>query len=267
MCSESERLMPDPADDADPYPDVKAWEPSWHRPRGRGVLRRTIAVQKTPVSCGGTGEASVVESGDAQAHGVSLEFPVIQWDIPSRHSLKVCRSRPFGSAEATNLVPQSAFLKKRIATQVVTQCTISPRVHISGPDMQKSDFFSTHTRSSSAPLPVGSVAGFAGGAGDLRSEHSGFQHTASGPLTGERLDGFGSRWLQSLPVAVRPLITAKRHPHIVNKFAILWGDDEAVNAYFDDLLISSRPGRRGFAMEVLDELVDLQRAVQEKRRF
>lgn len=133
--------------------------------------------------------------------------------------------------------------------------------------MQKSDFFSTRTRSSSAPLPVGPVAGFAGGAGDTRLEHSGFQHTASGPLTGERLDGFGSRWLQSLPVAVRPLITAKRHPHIVNKFAILWGDDEAVNAYFDDLLISSRPGRRGFAMEVLDELVDLQRAVQEKRRF
>jgi hypothetical protein len=40
-----------------------------------------------------------------------------------------------------------------------------------------------------------------------------------------------------------------------------------VEAYFDELLISARPGRRGFAMEVLDELVELQRAVQEQRRF
>jgi hypothetical protein len=53
----------------------------------------------------------------------------------------------------------------------------------------------------------------------------------------------------------------------VNKFAILWGEDEAVDAYFDELLISARPGRRGFATEVLDELVDLQRAVQEQRRY
>ena len=99
------------------------------------------------------------------------------------------------------------------------------------------------------------------------AHHSGFAHSTLPSLCGERLEAHGARWLQSLPVSIRPLITAKRHPHIVNKFAILWGVDEGVDAYFDELLISSRPGRRGFAMEVLDELVELQRAVLEKRRY
>lgn len=120
--------------------------------------------------------------------------------------------------------------------------------------MQKPDVFASRTAASAAPLPG-------------MSHHSGFVHSAFPSLSAERLDVYGARWLQSLPVSIRPLITAKRHPHIVNKFAILWGVDAAVEAYFDELLISSRPGRRGFAMEVLDELVELQRAVQEKRRF
>jgi hypothetical protein len=122
--------------------------------------------------------------------------------------------------------------------------------------MQKPAFFSAFSKASPPAMP-----GLSG------AEPSGFQHSTSGPLTTERLDHFGARWLQALPVTIRPLITAKRHPHVVNKFAILWGDDEAVDAYFADLLICSRPGRRGFATEVLDELVDLQRALHEKRRF
>ncbi|MEY2873981.1 MAG: hypothetical protein RLZZ373_1352 [Pseudomonadota bacterium] len=132
--------------------------------------------------------------------------------------------------------------------------------------MQHPDFFSQRTNTSAAPRPGLSTTGFANACANSRAEHSGFQHSAAPLLTAERLNGYGARWLQSLSVTVRPLITAKRHPHIVNKFAILWGEDEAVNAYFDELLISARPGRRGFAMEVLDELVELQRAVQEQRR-
>lgn len=132
--------------------------------------------------------------------------------------------------------------------------------------MQKPHFFSVGGHSSGGPLSSLSTTGFASTSEQGRSEPSGFQHSAPPLLTAERLNGFGARWLQSLPVTVRPLITAKRHPHIVNKFSILWGDDEAVHAYFDELLISTRPGRRGFAMEVLDELVELQRAVQEQRR-
>jgi hypothetical protein len=96
--------------------------------------------------------------------------------------------------------------------------------------------------------------------------HNTFQHSAPPSLTGERLDPDGQRWLKTLPVTVRPVITAKRHAHIVNKLARVWDRPEALAAYMDELLISSRPGRRGFAMEVLEELVDLQRALQERRR-
>ena len=87
-----------------------------------------------------------------------------------------------------------------------------------------------------------------------------------GPLSGERLDPAGERWLKTLPVTVRPVITAKRHPHIVNKFARIWDRPSVLAAYMNELLLSSRPGRRGFAMEVLDELVLLQRMLEEQRR-
>jgi hypothetical protein len=195
------------------------------------------------------------------AHAVSLEFPPLLMEIPGDRPLRT---------ETTNLVSQSAFLKGHPAprvAQVVTQCTMSPSVPISGVPMQKPEFSSVRTKSSSAaPMPGLSVAGFSKASSGV-SAHADFMNSTPPQLAVERLNGYGQRWLQSLPVAVRPLITAKRHPHIVNKFAILWGIDEAMDAYFDELLISSRPGRRGFATEVLDELVELQRAVQEQRRF
>ncbi len=95
----------------------------------------------------------------------------------------------------------------------------------------------------------------------------GFHGTHAPSLVGERLTPDGDRWLKTLPVTVRPVITARRHPHIVNKLARVWDRPAALAAYMDELLISSRPGRRGFAMEVLEELVDLQRALQERRRI
>ncbi|HMX11638.1 MAG TPA: hypothetical protein PKE61_12090 [Burkholderiaceae bacterium] len=95
---------------------------------------------------------------------------------------------------------------------------------------------------------------------------SGFHSTHPPSLTAERLEREGERWLKSLPVTVRPVITAKRHPHIVNKLAKVWDRPAALSSYMDDLLISHRPGRRGFAMEVLEELMDLQRALQDRRR-
>lgn len=174
---------------------------------------------------------------------------------------------PLRGAGTVNLVPQSAFLKSHPFAQVVTERTMSASVQFSGDSMQKLDFFRAPTRTSATPLSGLTSNGFAGVSATPRSAHAAFQHSAPPLLTAERLDRYGAHWLQSLSVTVRPLITAKRHPHIVNKFAILWGDEDAVNAYFDELLISARPDRRGFAMEVLDELVELQRAVQEQRRF
>jgi hypothetical protein len=229
---ESELPIPDPADEAALYPPVAAWEP----------VRRSLRRQ--------------------QAHRVSLGYSAMQAEIPEFRRAHTSTQKSPG-AQATNLVAQSAFLRPYTSAQVVTQCTMSPRVQFLGVSMQKSDFSSAHTNTHSSLR----TTSFAGASVNTWSAHPTFQHSASPLLTAERLNGYGARWLQSLPVTVRPLITAKRHPHIVNKFAILWGDEGAVNAYFDDLLISTRPDRRGFAMEVLDELVELQRAVQDQRRF
>ncbi|MDZ7855353.1 hypothetical protein [Sphaerotilus sp.] len=255
MSFETDSLFADPADEAALYVPVAAWEPMR---RGGGRQRppcrsETVRRVRSPEAVHPVERPAA--TGTAAAHPVSLEYPTIRSDwLNAPKPVRVSGSAGARSAETTNLVPQSAFLKARLATQVVTQGTMPSSFQPMGVSMLKPDVFASRTGSSSAPLPG-------------LSRHSDFAHSASPSLCTERLDVYGARWLQSLPVSIRPIITAKRHPHIVNKFAILWGVDEGVDAYFDELLISSRPGRRGFAMEVLDELVELQRAVQEKRRF
>lgn len=110
--------------------------------------------------------------------------------------------------------------------------------------------------------------GFSSGGTVVREEavNDAFRISAL-PAMNEHLTDIGQRLMQAIPVAVRPLITAKRHPHIINKMAVLWSDPKDLAHYFDELLLSSRPGRRGFAIEVLDELVGLQRALQERHRI
>jgi hypothetical protein len=258
MLCESELPTPDPADEAALYPTTTAWEPMRRPPRRLRSGGRLQAVHGAARPEWVRTTAGLARPGSIQAHGMSFEYPIGLSGTPE-----------FRSTETTNLVEQSAFLKPPTSAQVVTQCTMFPRVQFLGVHMQKPAVFSARTISntSATSLPGLSATGFANASAIHRPQRAGFQHSVPPLLTAERLNGFGARWLQSLSVTVRPLITAKRHPHIVNKFAILWGDDDAVEAYFDELLISARPGRRGFAMEVLDELVELQRAVQEQRRF
>jgi hypothetical protein len=61
-------------------------------------------------------------------------------------------------------------------------------------------------------------------------------------------------WLDTLPNAARPVLTAERHPHVVNKMAVIWRDDSRVRDYFEELLLDTRQGRQGFGHDVLDEL-------------
>lgn len=267
MISDNETLIPDPADDAALYPRVEAWAPV------RSGLRKRRTGRRTELARWAASRAEA-DSGDAhfpggrqQAQSLSFEYPTIQSELLPAKRLPASLHTGASGAESTNLVSQSAFLSANLAIQVVTECTMSSRVQLMGASMQKSDFFSARSNTGATSLPGLSTNGYSNPASGARPGHSDFQLSAPQPLSAERLNVYGARWLQSLPVTVRPLITAKRHPHIVNKLAILWGEDEAVNAYFDELLISSRPGRRGFATEVLDELVELQRAVQEQRRF
>lgn len=62
------------------------------------------------------------------------------------------------------------------------------------------------------------------------------------------------RWLDSLPVDVRPKVLAAGFPRIVNMLARLWPGAMPFTEYLNELLVDKRGGRKGFPLEVLAEL-------------
>ena len=61
-------------------------------------------------------------------------------------------------------------------------------------------------------------------------------------------------WLDTFPRRVQPYALCKLYPRIANLIAAKWADTEALRAYFDELLVDRRRGRRGFPLEVLNDL-------------
>ncbi len=76
------------------------------------------------------------------------------------------------------------------------------------------------------------------------------------------LNIWAQRWLAELPIACRPMITALRHPHVINRLSLCWDDPRELSRYFKELLIDSSTSRFNagvsFALEVMDELFELQ---------
>ena len=66
------------------------------------------------------------------------------------------------------------------------------------------------------------------------------------------------KWLATLPGAVRPMATARRHPRIVNRIGDLWAHCEYTRLNFQRLLNDRRGGRRGFPAAIRQELEGLQ---------
>lgn len=66
-----------------------------------------------------------------------------------------------------------------------------------------------------------------------------------------------AQWLRQLPPQVRPLQTAERFAHIVNRLAGIWDTPQACRAYLDQLLLDLRGGRQGFPKAVASELATL----------
>lgn len=71
------------------------------------------------------------------------------------------------------------------------------------------------------------------------------------------LTGRAMKWLGELPAEVRPEVTMQRYPRVINLMVDAWGDPEARDHVFDDLLNSKRKGRRGFPIDVERELSTL----------
>jgi hypothetical protein len=64
-------------------------------------------------------------------------------------------------------------------------------------------------------------------------------------------------WLAGLPAAVRPVVLARKYARIVNLIAQQWGDYNACDVYFDELLKSRRGKRAGFPADVHREIRSL----------
>ena len=62
------------------------------------------------------------------------------------------------------------------------------------------------------------------------------------------------RWVEHLPNDVVPVALATQFPRIVNLVAMQWEDRRACPAYFEELLMDRRGGRRGFPAEVRRDL-------------
>jgi hypothetical protein len=61
-------------------------------------------------------------------------------------------------------------------------------------------------------------------------------------------------WFDALPRRFQPYSLCKLYPRITNQIAARWMDMKASSAYFDELLVDRRRGRRGFPLDVLNDL-------------
>jgi hypothetical protein len=62
------------------------------------------------------------------------------------------------------------------------------------------------------------------------------------------------KWLDALPHRVQPHALCELYPRIANLIAAMWDDREGLRAYFDELLVDRRGGRRGFPHDVARDL-------------
>jgi hypothetical protein len=62
------------------------------------------------------------------------------------------------------------------------------------------------------------------------------------------------RWLDALPFGVQPRALCKFYPRVANLIVAMWADTEGLKAYFDELLVDRRRGRKGFPREVANDL-------------
>ena len=73
----------------------------------------------------------------------------------------------------------------------------------------------------------------------------------------ETLLPVATRWLTTLPFDCYPLALAKTFPRIANALATFWARPDALMSYLSELLVDRRGGRKGFPLDVLDELHQL----------
>ena len=80
------------------------------------------------------------------------------------------------------------------------------------------------------------------------------KHRRPALATDRALTGRAMTWLGELPAKLRPQVTIDRYARVVNAIADAWADPAARAEMFDHLLNDRRIGRRGFPIEVEQEI-------------
>jgi hypothetical protein len=72
----------------------------------------------------------------------------------------------------------------------------------------------------------------------------------------ERLKAYFLQELGAAHTACYPQYLEQRFPHVFENIVTLWGTAE-LDDYFQDLLLTTRPGRQGFPTEAAEEILRL----------
>ena len=73
----------------------------------------------------------------------------------------------------------------------------------------------------------------------------------------ESLSDEANAWMVELPEAVRPRQLAIRYARLANRLCQVWKDPAKCERFLDDLMIDRRGGRKGFPLQVANELASL----------
>jgi hypothetical protein len=76
--------------------------------------------------------------------------------------------------------------------------------------------------------------------------------TATEPLNDQT-----TLWMTELPDSVRPRQLALRYARLANRLCKLWSEPQKCERLLDDLMIDRRGGRKGFPLQIANELATL----------
>jgi hypothetical protein len=77
------------------------------------------------------------------------------------------------------------------------------------------------------------------------------------PAAAETLRTATIQWILKLPPHVQPRHLQVKYPRIANRMAALWDDQTSCESFMDELLTDKRGGRKGFPLEVAQEIASL----------
>ena len=65
------------------------------------------------------------------------------------------------------------------------------------------------------------------------------------------------QWILKLPPHVQPRHLQVKYPRVANRIAALWQESTGCESYLDDLLTDKRGGRKGFPLNVAQEVASI----------